>query len=169
MTTTTTVAVKIPGPMASRSKMARKGWKCWAKRLSSVAKPASDGYAYEGEFIGVGTTIETEAGDVILHVDQSGSAGIGVVCVRACEGFISWLDTADASGRNWCGALGATTRKLLAMSADERRVFAGEEPAAKGFDAASLAAQVRQILDGLSADQVAEVLALAAAEQAGAQ
>lgn len=116
------VLVTIPGPSASSSKMQRKGWKCWAKVLSSVADPANNGYAYDGEFLSVGSNVELEVGDVILHVDQSSSATIGVVMVnKAGKGILKWIgEGASSDGRRWCGPLGRPARKLLSMDQPER-------------------------------------------------
>lgn len=123
-----TVCVTIPEASASRSKMAKKGWKCWAKVLSHVGTPANDGYAYEGTFVSPGTTIEARPGDVILHVDQSDTADIMVAMVNAGgKGFLWSIDSADSEGRKWCGPLGRPARKLLAMPVEERiRHVAGE-------------------------------------------
>lgn len=115
------ITITIPSESASRSKMQKKGWKCWAKWLSHVNSPANDGYAYEGEFTTVGTTVEAEVGDVLLHVDQSSSAGIGVLMLnKSGESFFKWIETAPSDGRKWCGPLAASSRRLLGMSREER-------------------------------------------------
>jgi|GEM_PF-6106214 len=109
------VTVKIPGPSASRSKMQKKGWKCWCKNLAEVATPANNGYAYLGEFVSVDAVAELAVGDVLLHVDESSNSGIGVV---QPDGEVSWEKvTNDAK---WVGPLAATARKLLAMTPAER-------------------------------------------------
>lgn len=121
---TATVLVSIPGPVASSSKMAKKGWKCWAKRLTSVATPANDGYAFEGEFVTIEAKVECRLGDVILHVDQSDSAAVGVVMVnRNGTPIIKWIETASPDGRKWCGTLAAPARRLLDMDSDARVRF----------------------------------------------
>jgi hypothetical protein len=118
---TTTVNVAIPDASASRSKMGKKGWKCWAKQLTAVDTPANNGYAYHGEFVPIGTTMELTPGDVILHVDQSNTADMGVVLVNAAhKGVIKWLASADSDGRRWCAPLAKTARNLLGMTTDER-------------------------------------------------
>lgn len=115
------VLVKIPGASASSSKMSKKGWKCWAKWLSSVATPANDGYAYEGEFTTPGSEVEAEFGDVLLHVDQSNSADLGIVMPSSSgQAFIRWIADASSEGRKWCGPLAKPARTLLAMSTQER-------------------------------------------------
>ncbi len=115
------ITVNIPSESASRSKMQKKGWKCWAKILTSVKSPANDGFAFEGQFVTAGTTVEVEPGDVILHCDQSASADIGVAYAQSNgKGAIRWLKSADSEGRKWCATLGQTARKLLALAADER-------------------------------------------------
>ncbi len=121
MSSSEVVTVRIPGPTASRSKMQKKGWKCWAKWLSSVATPANDGYAYEGEFTQIEAHVEAAVGDVLLHVDQSDCAAVGVVMLNSRgTGFIRWVDRANSDGRKWCGPLAKTARKMLAMSPEER-------------------------------------------------
>ena len=62
--------------------------------------PANDGYAYEGEFWPVDAEIDAEPGDVVLRVDLSDDASVGVVRKR-CEGsgFIWWARFADGTGR----------------------------------------------------------------------
>lgn len=182
---TKTITVSIPDATASRSKMQKKGWKCWAKILSSVANPANDGYAYDGEFTSVGATIEAEVGAVILHVDQSGAARVGVVMVnKAGKGFIKWVETATSDGRKWCGTLGRPSRTLLNMPTEERvrhvaELMAKDRPFDRtdevqayyetlagitvtalplSVDTESITAQIRKLLTGLNDDQVAEVL-----------
>ena len=116
-----TVLVSIPGPKASSSKMKSKGWKCWAKRLTSVATPANAGYAFEGEFVTCDAKVECTIGDVILHVDQSDCAAIGVVLVNlAGKSLIKWIETARPAGRQWCGTLAAPARRLLDLDRDAR-------------------------------------------------
>lgn len=115
------VTIAIPAESASRSKMQKKGWKCWAKWLSSVASPANDGYAYEGEFTTPGSTVEAQLGDVLLHVDQSSDAGIAVLMLnRKGEPYLKWMASAPSDGRKWCGPLASPARSLLAMTRDER-------------------------------------------------
>jgi hypothetical protein len=115
------VLVKIPGPSASSSKMAKKGWKCWAKWLTDVATPANDGYAYQGEFTPPGDSVEAELGDVLLHVDQSATSDLGVVMPNTKgEAWIRWVADASSEGRRWCGPLAKPARRLLGMSAAER-------------------------------------------------
>lgn len=119
--TTQLINVEIPGPSASTSKMSRKGWKCWGKRLTHVRTPANDGYAFEGEFVGISSTMELTVGDVILHVDQSSSATLGVVMVnRLGKGFIKWVADADSDGRKWCGPLARPARRWLDMDVEDR-------------------------------------------------
>lgn len=122
------VLVKIPGATASSSKMSKKGWKCWAKIVTAVASPANDGYAFSGEFVSTGTTIEARTGDVLLHVDQSDSAGIAIIAKnRIGEGTIRWIATASSDGRAWCATLGREARELLAMSRAERLAVAAAD------------------------------------------
>lgn len=119
--TTTLTTVTIAGPSARRSKMQKKGWKCWAKWLTSVATPANSGFAYEGEFTDTDTTVEAAVGDVLLHVDQSAYARIGVVMVnRSGEGYVRYIASANSDGRKWCGPLARHARSLLAMETEER-------------------------------------------------
>ena len=119
MSEPTTVTVLVPGASASSSKMSKKGWKCWAKWLSSVDSPAKDGYAYHGEFASVGSRVECELGDVLLHVDQSSNSGIGVVMTNSAgKAFFRWVDaTSDAK---WAGSLAKAARRLLKMTRQER-------------------------------------------------
>ena len=120
-TTTKLMTVAIPDASASRSKMSKKGWKCWAKELTHVNSPANTGYDFDGEFCGVGSSRECEAGTVILHVDQSGSADLGVVYPNMSgNGRIRWVASADSDGRKWCGPLGKPARRLLCMTPAER-------------------------------------------------
>ena len=120
-TTTQLINVEIPGPSASSSKMSKKGWKCWGKQLINVKSPANDGYAYEGEFVGISSTMELPVGDVILHVDQSSSANIGVVMVnRLGQGFIEWVADASSAGRKWCGLLAGPARRWINMTVEDR-------------------------------------------------
>ncbi len=119
--TTQITTVKIAGPSASRSKMQSKGWKCWAKWLTSVASPANDGFAYEGEFADTDATVEASVGDVLLRVDQSSVAKIGVVMVnRLGEGYVRYVAEANSDARKWCGPLARHARKLLAMPVEDR-------------------------------------------------
>ncbi len=121
-----TLITLIPSESASRSKMAKKGWKCWAKILSSVATPANNGYAFEGQFVGVGTKLEVDSGDVLLHVDQSSNAGVAVIVPKEGgeNGYIWWSETASSDGQKWCASLGREARKLLAMTVEERIRYA---------------------------------------------
>lgn len=101
--------------------MQKKGWKCWAKWLSDVATPANDGYAYSGEFTAPGTDVECEVGDVLLHVDQGGSADLGVAMVNSQgKAFIKYLASASSEARKWCGPLAKPARQLLAMTVEAR-------------------------------------------------
>lgn len=135
MMTTTLTTVTIAGPSASRSKMQKKGWKCWAKWLTSVATPANSGFAYEGEFTDTDTTVEAAVGDVLLHVDQSAYARIGVVMVnKAGNGLVHYVAGANSDGRKWCGPLARYARGLLAMEVEERvrymaKLIAADRPA----------------------------------------
>jgi len=101
--------------------MSKKGWKCWAKWLTSVASPANDGYAFEGEFTEVGATVEAHVGDVLLHVDQSSSADV-FVCMQNQKGagFRFLIASAGSDGRKWCGPLAGPARRLLDMSVEAR-------------------------------------------------
>ena len=125
MSEPTTVTVLVPGASASSSKMSKKGWKCWAKWLSSVDSPAKDGYAYHGEFASVGSRVECELGDVLLHVDQSSNSGIGVVMTNSAgKAFFRWVDaTSDAK---WAGSLAKAARRLLKMTRQERIARSGD-------------------------------------------
>lgn len=132
------VLVKVPAASASSSKMAKKGWKCWAKWITSVNTPAHDGYAYQGEFATVGSDVEVEPGDVLLHVDQSSSAGVGVVVVNSKgEGFVNWMASADSDGRAWCGPLAKMARKLCEMTPAERIKLAAADLVANRPDSRS--------------------------------
>lgn len=189
-----TIIVSIPDASASRSKMQKKGWKCWAKWLTNVATPANDGYAYEGEFTSPGSQVECEIGDVLLHVDQSSSAGVGVVMQnKSGKAFIKWIASADSESRKWCGPLAKPSRQLLAMSQDERiKWVAGfildadrSEPLAEevaaywshvagrdtqpAFDPSIIANQVTALFNGLTNDQIAEVYRLLPAVEHGAK
>lgn len=106
--------------------MQKKGWKCWAKVLSRVKEPANSGFDWEGEFANVGETREMEAGEVLLHVDDSSSHGIGVVIPgsAAGKGRIVWLET--TSGK-WASSLARGARKLLALTPDERVRWAAKQ------------------------------------------
>jgi hypothetical protein len=113
--------ISIPGAAASRSKMQKKGWKCWAKWLSEVATPANDGYAYSGEFTTPGSDVECDIGGVLLHVDQGGTAALGVAMLNSKgEPFFKWIADASSEARKWCGPLAKPARQLLAMNVDER-------------------------------------------------
>lgn len=114
MSESTSVRVSIPGPYGSRSKMQRKGWKCWAKRIAHVNDPANSGYDWEGEFLAVGTVAELTAGDIVLHVDESSSSAVGVVMP---DGGIEWLRSTHGK---WASDLAATARKALAMETKDR-------------------------------------------------
>lgn len=123
----TTIQVFVPSEAASRSKMQKKGWKCWAKLLSGVASPANDGYAFSGDWLTCGCDAECSPGDVILHIDQSSSAGVGVVYPdSAGKGCIRWLKTANSDGRKWCASLGKVAREWLAKSAGDRLIKVAE-------------------------------------------
>lgn len=115
------VTVMVPGPSGSRSKMQKKGWKCWAKVLSDVKEPANTGYDYEGELLSVGSRHEVELGSVILHIDQSSNNGVGVVMPKAGaedRGVIKWRKTTCAA--RWAGDLARDARRLLKMTPEER-------------------------------------------------
>jgi hypothetical protein len=128
-----TIAIKIPGAAASHSKMQRKGWKCWAKVLTNVKTPANTGYDYEGSWITLGAVAELELGDVVLHVDDSSDAGVGVLIIGSKgTGYIHWMRTTQGK---WAGALAATARKLLSMPVQDR-----------------VKAAAQHCLDGLRAD-----------------
>lgn len=115
----TTVTVSIPGTTASRSKAQKKGWKCWCKNLTKVATPANNGFAYEGEFVSVGSTAELTTGDVLLHVDDASSKSIGVVMRGSLgAGFIHWM--ASTSDDKWAGSIAKPARTLLAMDTEDR-------------------------------------------------
>ncbi|MBX9681860.1 MAG: hypothetical protein K2X38_24140 [Gemmataceae bacterium] len=118
-----TVSVSIPGATASRSKMQKKGWKCWAKWITKVASPARDGYSYDGEFTEVDGTVECQVGDVLLHVDGSHAATIRVVVINS-EGKGRLISVAVADSTKWAGTLGGPARKVLAMDAEERVRYA---------------------------------------------
>lgn len=114
----TTTLVTIPGASASRSKMQKKGWKCWAKNLTNVNSPARNGYDYDGEFMATGDDVELEIGDVILHVDDSRCSSIGVVVQnRVGRGIIIWVADADDK---WAGPLAKPARHLLGLTREER-------------------------------------------------
>ena len=121
-----TITVKIPGGLSSSSKMSKKGWKCWAKILTSVDTPAKSGFSFHGEFASIGATVECNLGDVLLHVDDSSSSGIAVVMANAKgEGWLSWQDS--TSDGKWAGVLAKTAREFLAIDPDERvRRVAGQ-------------------------------------------
>jgi hypothetical protein len=116
------VQVLIPGPSASRSKMQKKGWKCWAKRVLGVKSPANSGYDWEGDFLAVGQCAEMRVGDVVLHVDDSGNSGVGLV---QPDGTIEWEETCHGK---WASALAAPARRLLALAPEQR---IGQPAAAK--------------------------------------
>lgn len=121
------ITVTIPSESASRSKMQRKGWKCWAKWLSNIKTPANDGYAFEGEFTSPGTTVEAEVGDVLLHVDQSSGADLMVLMVnRTGKSFLKSVADANSEGRKWCGPLAAPARRLLDMDREARIRWVGQ-------------------------------------------
>jgi hypothetical protein len=183
------VQINVPGPSASRSKMQKKGWKCWAKLITSIAEPAKDGYSWAGEFLTVGAMAECENGSLLLHVDDSSSHGVGVIVqTKSGKSRIVWM--AGTSSR-WATALARTARTLLAMTCEERiraaakarlaeivddasipsevrqywEALAGQpempaENTAPAFDAASIAEQIKGLLAGLTDDQVAEVYRL---------
>ena len=113
------VRVSVPSESASRSKMQKKGWKCWCKNVSSIDTPANSGFAWQGEFVTTGATIELTPGDVLLHVDQSSSTGIGIVLP---SGGIFWAETTGAD--KWSGVLAKPARRWLAMPTKERIVAA---------------------------------------------
>lgn len=109
------ILVTIPGPSASSSKMSKKGWKCWAKTLRSIANPAKNGYDYDGEFAEVGVAAEMEIGSLVVHVDDSASNGIGVVMPNSAgKGIIVWISTGTLP------SMAAKGRKYLAMKPEER-------------------------------------------------
>jgi hypothetical protein len=120
MITTTPVQVFIPGPSASRSKVQKKGYKCWCKKLTSVKSPARTGYDYEGEFLGVEKTVELNVGDVILHIDESGSNGIGIIVPVPDNSDYRPIVWVTSTSGSWAGALAGVARDYLAMSPEDR-------------------------------------------------
>jgi hypothetical protein len=109
------LATKIPGASASTSKMSKKGWKCWALRVTKVTKV---GVPFEGDRLQTGAVVSMEPGDILLHVDDSSMHGIGVILPRPDgeQGEISWIETASDSH----SMLTAAAMKLVAMSPAER-------------------------------------------------
>lgn len=118
-TTMTTVQINVPGHSASQSKMQKKGWKCWAKKIDSVDEKVKDGYSYHGDFIATGSTVELDVGDIFVHVDQSSTADLYVVCVnRHGDGFIKQIDSVNCG--SWAVSLANTAREWMKMSVEER-------------------------------------------------
>lgn len=61
------ITIKLP-PGRGKPKIDRP----WAKTVTAVAKNATSGHAYEGEWLTYGSEIEAEAGDIIAIQDKDG-------------------------------------------------------------------------------------------------
>lgn len=111
---TKSVEVRIPGPSASTSKMAKKDWKCWAKVVEELTQPKpgqpTTAENYVGTRLSYGVT-PLPVGAVVLHYDDSSEHGVGVV---TADGEIEWEETCHGEG--WPVALRAATKRLLAAA-----------------------------------------------------
>lgn len=121
MTTTgSLVSVMIPRAAASASKQARKGLRCWAKRLTRVTPAGRHG----GTTIATGGPVSCRTGDLILHYDDASEAALGIVTVnRVGKPMIRWIDSTAAED-GWFVVIVDTARKLLSMPRDERVRYA---------------------------------------------
>jgi len=119
-TTASRVSVMIPRAAVSASKQARKGLRCWAKRLTRVTTTGR----HSGTSIAVGGLVSCRPGDLILHYDDASEAALGVVMAnRVGKSMIRWIDSTTPSV-GWFAALVDTARKMVAMSHAERIRYA---------------------------------------------
>jgi hypothetical protein len=104
----------IPDHAASRSKMSQKGWKCWAMRVTSVKSGAMP---FDGDRLTPGTSVMLEAGDVVIHIDQSSRCTLYTVVpnIDGTEGRLP--DMAVATNPE---GLAGAARNLLAAAPSQR-------------------------------------------------
>lgn len=96
--------------------------KQWAKRLTEVSATATSGFDYDGPWLVCGAMDECEPGSLIIVGDSDG-LGAALYCAIPDTGWLDepWLHlvAADNSSK-WAGKLKVISRKMLAMSGEER-------------------------------------------------
>jgi len=108
----------------------------WSKTVTSVAKNATTGRDYEGEWLTYGTTIEAEPGDIIAVQDADGDG----CCLYVLDpGYLGldpegrpqrrakWWVVEEASGKNWAGECAIVVRTWLALDVAGRLALAASE------------------------------------------
>lgn len=108
----------IPGSNASKSKMQKKGWKCWAKTVTHVGDQPKNGFDFEGQFFNVGAKADIEPGTLLLHHDDSHCTALGIVVPNSVGGGrIAWMESESS---NWANILGGHASRLLKLTPEER-------------------------------------------------
>lgn len=145
------VNVSIPPSKSTPSQLARKNKTCWCREIEDVATPATTGHAFTGKFRSPGMIFNIRLGAVLIHVDESDFAKLGIVVVNSKgTGIIRWIDHCPATA--WVGSFAARCRSLCQMSTDDRIREAARNVLSRPGDLDPIALAYWQQLGGVNSD-----------------
>ncbi len=121
-----TPKIIITVPVAKDSR-----WKAWCRTLSGVDQSATNGYAFQGQFLTLGRKAEVPVGAYIMRYDEVGSRSSRepVVSISRVEADGTLTPVLEATGRSWALDLRDEAAKLFASAGDEKTTLLAEREA----------------------------------------